>query len=78
MVGQTATSLQCDWCRLCEILADEVAMGSSHKDGRIVLVLFIEDLVFVQCLVGLSCEMETNMNYCLHPNTMGTSLPLKN
>ena len=71
MARQTAASLQCNWCQLREILADEVAVGRSHKDSRIIPVLFIEDLIFVECLVGLSCETETNLNYSLRHDTMG-------
>ena len=63
MARQTAASLQCNWCQLREILADEVAVGRSHEDSWIVPVLFIEDLIFVECLVGLSCETDTNTNY---------------
>ena len=38
-----------------EILADEVAMGSTNEDGRIIFVLFVECFILIEFLAHLSC-----------------------
>ena len=63
MVGQTAASLQRNWCRLRQILADEVAMGGAHKDGWSILELFIDGIRdfgrgILPCTNKIKCDLE--------------------